>query len=164
MPFSGWGGDHDCIHQECVHMCGICELPLMFISNVISTRLYVHNITNKEHNHKYVVKVLLFVLSYLLNPARTGHICVSLSLSSIKSWPILVIVTGSYLKCYCICLRLWNCLLDNRLFKMPRFLKTISIDPRFWSHQRQVLIWGAIPQKMVLSWWKHLQKKSLWQE
>ena len=38
--------------ENVFHKCGICELPL--ISNVIVARLYLHKITHKEYNHKYV--------------------------------------------------------------------------------------------------------------
>ena len=39
--------------------CGICELPLMVISNVIATCLHMHNNTHKEYNQKYVVKYVV---------------------------------------------------------------------------------------------------------
>ena len=43
------------IIEKVFHKCGICELPLIFDSDVIATHLHVHSITHKEYNLKYVV-------------------------------------------------------------------------------------------------------------
>ena len=43
------------IIEKVFHKCGICELPLIFDSDVIATHLRVHSITHKEYNLKYVV-------------------------------------------------------------------------------------------------------------
>ena len=47
--------DYYDIIEKVFHKCGICELPLIFDSDVIATHLHVHSITHKEYNLKYVV-------------------------------------------------------------------------------------------------------------
>ena len=71
--------------ENVFHKCGICELPL--ISNVIVARLYLHKITHKEYNHKYVVEYVV----------KWSSICTCTRSPTRRM--ILVIVTGSYLKC-----------------------------------------------------------------